>query len=74
MTLTSCDILTAAIPAWFDGAVNQAINGPINEIHDNLHRIEDDITDIKAVLVSMKRMDAKVSFILLSYANADSFN
>ncbi|KAH9999082.1 hypothetical protein BJV77DRAFT_1064558 [Russula vinacea] len=41
----------AAAPAWFAGAVLQVINGP-NEICDS-------IAEIRASLISMKRMDAK---------------
>ncbi|KAH9999486.1 hypothetical protein BJV77DRAFT_977494 [Russula vinacea] len=45
--------VTAATPAWFVGAVEQAFNGPLNEIRDILHHIE-------ATLLSMKRMDVKM--------------
>ena len=51
--------VTAATPAWFVGAVEQAFNGPLNEIRDILHHIE-------ATLLSMKRMDVKVNFIVFS--------
>jgi hypothetical protein len=64
MSALTSYILTAAAPAWFAGAVLQVINGP-NEIRDS-------IAEIRASLISMKRMDAKVSLILFSYAIADS--